>query len=237
MIRSLLFFVCASHLSPVPAMIAQTQQAQSPVKKNCSTGGQAIFHLRSAILEFHESAGGFPSRLDDLQKSGLDQTKTKSALEAASKAEQEGFDIRYEKTEPGWNLWVTSQNPSEAPCTSFFVDETGVIRSRPGPGDASANDKPHMTRGRVGGNVFSASWVIRPSPKAPDGVNAKASGRTVRLMVVVGTDGRVVETQVVKGDKRLAEVCIAAVKQWVARPTYFTGVPIEIVTILDFSFP
>jgi len=70
---------------------------------------------------------------------------------------------------------------------------------------------------------------------APLARNSKLQG-TVRLHVVLGTDGKVLQIQVVSGHPTLAQAAIDAVKKFRYKPTLLNGQPLEVDTEVDVTF-
>jgi TonB family protein len=89
---------------------------------------------------------------------------------------------------------------------------------------------------RVGGNVQAANLITRIGPKYP--AEAKKAGiqGTVKLYIIVNKDGTVQGTAVLSGDPELAKAAQEAVQQWVYRPTFLNGQPVEVQTTVDVTF-
>jgi TonB family protein len=70
-------------------------------------------------------------------------------------------------------------------------------------------------------------------------VVAKLNGirGTVRLDVVIGNDGRVLNVESISGNPVLADAAKHAVMQWVYTPTLLNGEPIEVVMEVHVPFP
>jgi protein TonB len=47
------------------------------------------------------------------------------------------------------------------------------------------------------------------------------------LEITIGIDGRVTNARALKGDPRLKAASLAAVRQWVYKPTTLNGIPVE----------
>ena len=69
-------------------------------------------------------------------------------------------------------------------------------------------------------------------------MTAKKNGiqGSVRLDVVIGKDGHVVNVELVSGDPVLVGAAKHAVMQWVYRPTLLNGEPIEVVLEVHVLF-
>ena len=59
---------------------------------------------------------------------------------------------------------------------------------------------------------------------------------TVRLEVIVDTDGAVQHIKVVSGHPLLVQSAIEAVSQWQYHPTVVNGCPVEVLTEVDVSY-
>ena len=58
----------------------------------------------------------------------------------------------------------------------------------------------------------------------------------VQLKAIIGRDGTVRNLVLVSGQPLLVEAAMNAVKQWVYKPTYLDGVPVEVVTEVSVNF-
>jgi len=73
-------------------------------------------------------------------------------------------------------------------------------------------------------------------PKYPPLAVQARIGGTVHLRAIIGRDGKVRDLTLVSGQPLLVPSAIDAVKQWVYKPTYLNGVPVEVVTEVDVNF-
>ena len=89
---------------------------------------------------------------------------------------------------------------------------------------------------RVGGNVQAMNLITKITPKYPAAAKADRIQGTVRMTVVIGKDGHVLDVQLVSGHPELAPAAEEAVWQWVYRPTLLNGEPIEVMTQVDVNF-
>ena len=88
----------------------------------------------------------------------------------------------------------------------------------------------------VGGKVQGDKLIERVPPDYPPlARNAHLQG-TVILHVLLGTDGKVQQIQVVSGHPVLTQAAIDAVKKWRYKPTLLNGQPVEVDTEVDVSF-
>ncbi|HME33078.1 MAG TPA: energy transducer TonB [Terriglobales bacterium] len=65
--------------------------------------------------------------------------------------------------------------------------------------------------------------------------NARIEG-TVVLRALIGEDGKMKELRVESGDPVLAEAAMKAVKQWIYKPYYLEGHPVEVDTTINVNF-
>ena len=114
-------------------------------------------------------------------------------------------------------------------------------RARPAPQPlpqpaAGSNSGQTSQRIRVGGGVQKAKLVQQAAPVYPPlATEARISG-TVRLNVIIGKDGTVLNVTVSSGHPLLVPAAMEAVKQWVYQPTLLNGQPVEVVTQVEVNF-
>jgi periplasmic protein TonB len=100
------------------------------------------------------------------------------------------------------------------------------------PAPPKVEDKPRV----VGGDVQAAKLIRKIVPEYPQlAKQARVSG-TVRLTSVIAKDGSVVQLEVVSGNPLLIPAALAAVKQWIYRPTFLNGQPVEVISPIDVIF-
>jgi protein TonB len=102
----------------------------------------------------------------------------------------------------------------------------------PPPADVS---KP-PTRIRIGGNVQAALLIHEVRPVYPAVARQAHVGGVVELKAIIGRDGTVQNLVLVSGQPLLVEAAMQAVKQWVYKPTFLDGVPVEVVTEVSVNF-
>jgi TonB family protein len=86
---------------------------------------------------------------------------------------------------------------------------------------------------RIGGNVQAAKIVKKVQPFYPPEVQTQG---TVRLHVIVGVDGSVLDATVLQGDPDLGKAAVGAVRQWRYQPTLLNKQPVEVDTVVDVIF-
>jgi protein TonB len=92
------------------------------------------------------------------------------------------------------------------------------------------------TRVRVGGEVEAALLTHEVAPAYPPAAKRARIEGTVEFSATIALDGRVKDLRVVSGNPLLIEAARNAVKQWVYRPTYLNGQPVEVLTVIAVKF-
>jgi protein TonB len=61
----------------------------------------------------------------------------------------------------------------------------------------------------------------------------------VELHAIIGTDGAIQSLQIISGDVIFYRSALAAVEQWLYKPTYLNGVPVQVDTTITviYSMP
>lgn len=111
------------------------------------------------------------------------------------------------------------------------------IAPPPPPAPKAEPPKPAgPARVRMGGNVQSAKLIREVEPLYPMlARDARVQG-VVRLQAVIAKDGTVQNLSLLSGQPLLIQAAMSAVKQWVYKPTYLNGTPVEVLTEVDVTF-
>jgi periplasmic protein TonB len=121
------------------------------------------------------------------------------------------------------------------PLVSSALPTTVATPPAPPPSAApvpKAPDKPRV----VGGDVQAAKLIRKIVPQYPPlAKQARISG-TVQLTGVIAKDGGIEQLQVVSGNPLLVPAALAAVKQWLYKPTFLNGQPVEVIAPIDVIF-
>jgi TonB family protein len=89
---------------------------------------------------------------------------------------------------------------------------------------------------KVGGSVRAPQKLVDVKPAYPeDARSAKIEG-VVILGIVIGEDGSVIDTTVLRSIPALDQAAIDAVRQWVFEPTLLNGEPVEIEMTVTVNF-
>jgi protein TonB len=92
------------------------------------------------------------------------------------------------------------------------------------------------TRIKLGGIVVQGKLISGPRPVYPSLARAARIEGTVRLEAVIARDGTVLNLRAVSGHPLLIPAALAAVEQWVFRPTSLNGDPVEVATEIEVHF-
>jgi protein TonB len=92
------------------------------------------------------------------------------------------------------------------------------------------------SRIQVGGQVQAAKLIHQVLPEYPRLAHEARLGGVVRLKAVIAKDGTVKDLSVMSGHPLLVPAAISAVKQWIYKPTFLNGIPIEVGTEVDVTF-
>lgn len=107
----------------------------------------------------------------------------------------------------------------------------------PDPKPAAPNEAPKLpVRINQGGLVQAAKLIAGPKPAYPPLAKAAGISGVVELAAVIGTDGRLAEISVKSGHPLLVPAAVAAVRQWVYKPTFLNGDPVEVSTTIIVTF-
>jgi protein TonB len=101
---------------------------------------------------------------------------------------------------------------------------------------ATPREAPPSIRIRVSNGVQEAKLLVCVKPAYPPLARAARVSGTVELDAVIGRDGRLAEVQVKSGNALLIQAALSAVRQWVYKPTYLNGDPVEVSTTILVNF-
>jgi TonB family protein len=105
----------------------------------------------------------------------------------------------------------------------------------PPPSPPAATPPPIPSRIRAGSAV-AARLIYKVDPVYPPlALQARIQG-VVHFTAIIGTDGRVLNLQLIGGHPLLVQAAEDAVKQWLYEPTRLNGTAVEVVTQIDVEF-
>jgi TonB family protein len=100
----------------------------------------------------------------------------------------------------------------------------------------AARAKAKATAVKVGGQVKSPTKVKDVAPVYPEiAKSARVSGAVV-IEATIGTDGKVVDTKVVRSIPLLDEAAVGAVRQWEYTPALLNGAPVPVLMTVTVNF-
>ena len=105
-----------------------------------------------------------------------------------------------------------------------------------GPTEVGLTISAAPQRIKVGGNVQSAMIVQKVPPVYPADAKAARVQGTVHLAAVIGMDGTMQEVHALSGPAELIQASMDAVKQWVYKPTFLNGNPVQVETTIDINY-
>jgi protein TonB len=88
----------------------------------------------------------------------------------------------------------------------------------------------------VGGRIQEAKLLHQVIPVYPPLARAARVSGVVRLVGIIARDGKVRDLQVVSGHPLLVAAALAAVRQWIYRPTLLNGKPVEVICPIEVRF-
>jgi periplasmic protein TonB len=74
-------------------------------------------------------------------------------------------------------------------------------------------------------------------PVDPRCLGEREQTGAVKLAIVVGKDGRVIDVEPLTGPESLISAAVDAVSRWRYKPTLLNGRPVEMETTVDVGFP
>ena len=103
------------------------------------------------------------------------------------------------------------------------IDPDGHVRLPPAVPD----------RIRVAPDVQASKLVTRIDPVCPAGEQCR---EPVRYRVIIGTDGKIQNAQLISGRPKQVAVANAALKAYAYQPTVVKGTPVEVATEVNVAF-
>ncbi|HKE26126.1 MAG TPA: energy transducer TonB [Bryobacteraceae bacterium] len=89
---------------------------------------------------------------------------------------------------------------------------------------------------RVDGREHESMLIEKTTPDAHVGKGEPGSS-PVKLAIVIGKDGTVIEIDPLAGPEPLVSPAVDAVRRWKYKPTTLNGHSVEIETTVDLAFP
>jgi protein TonB len=112
-----------------------------------------------------------------------------------------------------------------------FGAVTKLLRNAP-----PASPKLAASKIRVSSGVAQGLLIRQVNPQYPSPARlARIEGKVV-LQAVIGKDGTIQNLHVVSGHPMLTGAAMDAVKQWLYKPYYLNGDPVEVETMINVNF-
>ena len=122
---------------------------------------------------------------------------------------------------------------------SIRIMEGSALFATPAPAPTPQTNfpsTPGVERIRVGGDAQVSKLINAPAAEYPPlACRARISG-VVRFNAVIGTDGHIVNLQLVSGHPLLVPPAQVAASQYVYQPTLLNGQKVEVVTTISVNF-
>ena len=110
------------------------------------------------------------------------------------------------------------------------------VSPAPSNGPVSAANGVAARRVRVGAAVRAPLKVFDVRPMYPEDAQAAGISGVVILGIVIGEDGSVIDTEVLRSIPELDQAAIDAVNQWLFEPTLLNGEPVEVEMSVTVQF-
>lgn len=81
---------------------------------------------------------------------------------------------------------------------------------------------------KMGPPIVANGLLAYTQPVYPQEAKDKKVEGTVRVHVVIGTDGKIKEANAISGDSLLTQPALDAVRQWTYRPALLNGQAVEV---------
>jgi protein TonB len=101
---------------------------------------------------------------------------------------------------------------------------------------ATPQKEPASAPLQVGGDVQMAKLIRKIIPEYPSLARSARISGVVHLIGTIGKDGAIRDLQLVSGHPMLARAAMAAVQQWLYKPTLLNGKPVEVIAPIEVSF-
>jgi protein TonB len=90
--------------------------------------------------------------------------------------------------------------------------------------------------GNSGGQIIPAEPIYKKAPEYPKVARQIGAGGVVEIEATIGTDGKVKNARVTKGNPMLQKAAIDAVTEWKYKPALLNGRPVESPVQIKLNF-
>jgi TonB family protein len=88
----------------------------------------------------------------------------------------------------------------------------------------------------VSGGVLQGKAIKKVQPPYPPIAKAARASGAVQVQVTISETGEVIEASAISGHPLLRDAALQAARQWLFKPTEFSGAPVKVQGILTFNF-
>jgi protein TonB len=192
-----------------------------------------IAEIRRTVIPFVRVAPGAPSTPETLQS--VAEAMIRSAAAALSQWQYDApadgpisFNVVF-SFQPGAET-TSTQDSRSAPGETALARPVGVAPVPAGPWPAAEGAV------RVGGAVRAPAQTRRVNPLYPPEAQAARVQGVVIMEAIIGEDGRVRDTRVLRSIPLLDQAALDAVRQWEYTPTLLNGKATPLVMTVTVQF-
>jgi protein TonB len=136
---------------------------------------------------------------------------------------------------------VRDEAPPPGNAVGIAGDILGSVPDEPALGEILRSTTPSLPKAavqklRVSSGVAQGLLLRKVDPQYPSLARQARIQGTVVLQAVIGKDGSVQNLRVISGHPMLIQSAVDAVKQWLYKPYYLNGEPIEVETQINVNF-
>jgi TonB family protein len=131
----------------------------------------------------------------------------------------------------GINERSTMQRAASLLLTLTLLQAGSLAQSSP----TATNDSTSQ-RLKVGGPIQPPRKIKHVDPIYPEEARAAGIAGAVIVGIVIGVDGSVIDTEVLRSIPELDQSAIEAVVQWLFEPTLLNGEPVEVEMAVSVNF-
>lgn len=139
-------------------------------------------------------------------------------------------------------ILFTKNTPISADAPEYWQSYLGAVRAEPkpqtqdqAPTEAKSIDRP--LRVRVSQGVSEGLILHKEIPRYPQEARSAHHQGSVVMRAVIGKDGHMKDVQVIRpAGMGLDDAAVIAVRQWLYRPYFLKGDPVEVDTQITVNF-
>lgn len=131
---------------------------------------------------------------------------------------------------------VLASNPQSGPGPGVFGPAIDSAAAPPPLAAVQPSPARPTQPVRVSQGVQEAKLIKKVLPVYPEIARTLRQFGTVHLVAVIGKDGHIHDVQVLGGPAYLVAAAVAAVQQWVYKPTLLNGEAVEVIAPITVTF-